>query len=361
MPYVRRFAFLTAGCPENGGARNRRAVARSFLGLVCMTCGVWPPCHKVGSSVYAGGDFTRDASGTRVGGSAFKKGSIPQAVDIPRSSCDHCTLSPSEPPDGVRRCSLEGSASRPSLSATSPSGSAHSWWCRRSCLLPAAVGGVQPHGSWHPSTIIWLQGFSSRSPAAVPRRWSPRRMTTSLVVGRSKPGCGLSPTLSFKDVHQPRCGGRQVEPRPYPPYGLVTPFFLQHSEGKGVHQSCAGADLGYTGPADCRLSTAACLALWGWMALVPPPTLPPAVWSRCGCPSTARATVASCASLPHPWLPLPAGRTGGPYKTSYAAAVAAAFLDGLVLTPVGRYRSENPFVRAEAATAHRCRGGHRRW
>jgi hypothetical protein len=50
-----------------------------------MTCGVWPPCHKVGSSVYAGGDFTHDASGTRVGGSAFKKGSIPWEVDMPRA------------------------------------------------------------------------------------------------------------------------------------------------------------------------------------------------------------------------------------------------------------------------------------
>jgi hypothetical protein len=39
MPYVWRFAFLTAGYPENGGARNRRAAVRSFLGLVCMTCG----------------------------------------------------------------------------------------------------------------------------------------------------------------------------------------------------------------------------------------------------------------------------------------------------------------------------------
>jgi hypothetical protein len=77
MPYVRRFAFLTAGCPESGGARNRRAVARSFLGLVCMTCGAWPPCHKVGSLVYAGGDFTHDALGARVGGSAFKKGVDP--------------------------------------------------------------------------------------------------------------------------------------------------------------------------------------------------------------------------------------------------------------------------------------------
>jgi hypothetical protein len=157
--------------------------------------------------VHAEGDFTRDASGVRVGGSSFKKGSISRAVDMSRSSCGHRALSPSGPPDGVRRCSLEGSASRPSLSVISPSECARSWWYRRSCLLDA-VGGVQPHGSLHPSTIIRLQGFSSCSLAAVPRRRSPRGMTTSLVVGRSKPGCGLSPTLSFKDVHHPRCGGR---------------------------------------------------------------------------------------------------------------------------------------------------------
>jgi hypothetical protein len=294
-------------------------------------------------------------------------------IVMPRSSCDHRALSPSGPPDGVRQCSLEGSASRPSLPATSPSESVHSWWCHRSCLLPATVGGVQPHGSWHPSTTIWLQGFSSCSPAAVPRRWSPRRMTTSLVVGRSKPGCGLSPTLSFKDVHHPRWGGRRVEPGPYPPYGLVTRFFLQHLEEKSVHQSYGGADLGYTGPADCKLSAATCLALWGWMALVPPPTLLPTVWSGHGCPSTARATVASCAGLPHPWLPLPARRTGGPYETSYATAVATAFLDGLVLTPVSRTGARTPScvlrqppptgaeVVAAAGEATSCRGGCLRW
>jgi hypothetical protein len=121
--------------------------------------------------------------------------------------------------------------------------SVRSWWCHQSCLLLAAVGGVQPHGSCHPSTIIRLQGFSSRSPAAVPRRWSPKRMTTRLVAGRSMPGCGLSPTLSFKDVHHPHCGGRRVEPGPYPSFGLVTRFFLQHSEEKGVHQPFGRGEL----------------------------------------------------------------------------------------------------------------------
>jgi hypothetical protein len=80
MPLVRRFAFLTAGCPENGGAHNRRVVERSFFGSVCMTCGAWPPCHKVGTLVHVGEDFACDASGARVGRSAFKKGSISRTV-----------------------------------------------------------------------------------------------------------------------------------------------------------------------------------------------------------------------------------------------------------------------------------------
>jgi hypothetical protein len=84
--------------------------------------------------------------GREWGGSAFKKGSIPRAVGMPRSSCDHRALPPSGPPDGVRRCSLEGSVSRPSLPTTLPSEGVRLWWCRRSCLLPAAIGGVQPHG-----------------------------------------------------------------------------------------------------------------------------------------------------------------------------------------------------------------------
>jgi hypothetical protein len=146
IPLARWFAFLTAGCPKDEGAHNHRVVARSFFGLVYMTCGAWPPCHKVGSLVHTGGDFTRDASRARVGGSAFKKGSIPRAADVPRSSCDHRALSPSGPPDGVRRCSLGGSAPGSSLPATSPSESVCSWWCRWSCLLLATVGGVHPMG-----------------------------------------------------------------------------------------------------------------------------------------------------------------------------------------------------------------------
>jgi hypothetical protein len=157
--------------------------------------------------VHVGGDFAHDASGARVGRSAFKKGSISRAVGMPCSSCDHRALPPSGPPDGVRRCSVEGSMSRPSLPATSPSESSRSWWCHRSCLPLATVGGVQPHGGWRSSTIIRLQGFSSRSPVTTSGRWSSTRMTTSLVVERSELGYGLPPALSFKDVHHLCWGG----------------------------------------------------------------------------------------------------------------------------------------------------------
>jgi hypothetical protein len=50
-------------------------------------------------------------------------------------------------------------------------------------------------------------------------------MTTSLVVGRSKPGCGLPLALSFKDVHftlgikpEPEARNpKNLNPNPYSP------------------------------------------------------------------------------------------------------------------------------------------------
>jgi hypothetical protein len=84
----------------------------------------------------------------------------------------HRFFPPSEPPDGERPQSFR-----------------------------LVVGGTQLRGSWHLSAIVRLQGFSSGSPAASPRRWSPKTVTTSPWVGRRKPGYGLCPSLSFKDVH----------------------------------------------------------------------------------------------------------------------------------------------------------------
>src|SRR5687767_5428384 len=76
-----------------------------------------------------------------------------------------------------------------------------------------AVGGTQLRGSWYLSAIVRLQGFSSASPAVPPprRRRSPKTVTTSPWVGRSKSGCDLGPTLSFKDVHHPHWGGGRAE------------------------------------------------------------------------------------------------------------------------------------------------------
>jgi hypothetical protein len=88
--------------------------------------------------------------------------------------------------------------------------------------------------------------------------------------GEERAGSWPPPALSFKDVHHPCWGGGQAELGPCLSHGLATRFFLQHSGEKGVHQPYGGGKL------------------------------PPAAWSGCGCPSTARATVAPRAGRSHP-------------------------------------------------------------
>jgi hypothetical protein len=191
-----------------------------------MACGGLAPCHRVGTLETIGGDFAHDASGREWGDLPFKKGPISRVVAMPYSSHIPSALPPPGPPDGVRWCFLERFASGPFLSTLSPPESSHSWWCRRSCFLLTVVRGAQPCGGWCSSAIARLQGFSSCSPVAVPRQWPSRRMTTSLVVGRSKPGCGFPPSFSFKDVHHPRWSGGRAKSGPCPLCGLVTHFFL---------------------------------------------------------------------------------------------------------------------------------------
>jgi hypothetical protein len=62
----------------------------------------------------------------------------------------HCVFPPSDPPDGGHPQSFR-----------------------------LVVRGTQLRGSWYLSAIVRLQGFSSRGPAAPPRRWSPKTVTTS--------------------------------------------------------------------------------------------------------------------------------------------------------------------------------------
>jgi hypothetical protein len=132
----------------------------------------------------------------------------------------HRALPPSEPPDGGHPC----------------------------CLRLAAVGGARPCGGWRPSAIARLQGFSSCSPAAFPHQWSSKMMTTSSVVGRSKPGCGLCLALSLKDLHHPCCGRGRAEPGFYLPHGPAGRPFLQHSGGRALTGLAEGANFNNVGP-----------------------------------------------------------------------------------------------------------------
>jgi hypothetical protein len=47
------------------------------------------------------------------------------------------------------------------------------------------------------------------------------------MVGRSEPGCGLSPALSFKDLHHPWWGGERGEPELYLPHESAGHLFFQ--------------------------------------------------------------------------------------------------------------------------------------
>jgi hypothetical protein len=62
-------------------------------------------------------------------------------------------------------------------------------------------------------------------------------VTTGSMVGRSKPGCGLCPALSFKDLHHPCWGGERGEPE----------LYLQHSGESVLTDLAEGADFDNAG------------------------------------------------------------------------------------------------------------------
>jgi hypothetical protein len=188
-------------------------------------------------------------------------------------------------------------------------------------ILPPCRWRTQLCGSWYLSAIVRLQGFSSVIPAASPRRWSPKTVTTSPWVGRSKPGCDLGPALSFKDVHHPRWGGGRAEPELYLPRRFVGQPLLQHSRERALTGPASGADFDNTGLADggrCQLQRV------GLAGLAP------------GAPSCREG---GCRAV----------RTGGPPKTSRAARAAFVFWGGPAFAPVWRPRAEvgAPLIRED--------------
>jgi hypothetical protein len=147
------------------------------------------------------------------------------------------------------------------------------------------VGGTQLRGSWYLSAIVRLQGFSSASPAAPPRRWSPRMMTTSSWVGKSKLGCDLGPTLSFKDVHHPCWGGGQAEPALDLPCGPAGHLLPQRSGEEALTGPAGGADIDNVGLIDGGRRHPQRVGVVGWVP---------------GGPSCRRAAAAPCAWEDHP-------------------------------------------------------------
>ena len=183
------------------------------------------------------------------------------------------------------------------------------------------VGGTQLRGSWYLSAIVRLQGFSSCSPAAPLRRRSPKTVTTSPWMGRSKPGCDLGPALSFKDVHHPRWGGGRAEPALYLPRGFVGHPLLRRSRERALAGPAGGSDFDNVGSVDGRRRQ---LQRVGLAGLAP------------GAPSRRKG---GCR----------AARTGGPPKTSRAARAAFVFWGGPAFAPVRRLRAEvgAPLVRED--------------
>jgi hypothetical protein len=183
------------------------------------------------------------------------------------------------------------------------------------------VGGTQLRGSWYLLAIVRLQGFSSVSPAASPRRWSPKTVTTSPWVGRNKSGCDLGPTLSFKDVHHPRWGGGRAEPGLYLPRGVVGQPLLHRSRERALTGPARGADFDNAGLVDGGRCQPQRVGLAG---LAP------------GAPSCREG---GCRAV----------RTGGPPKMSRAAKAAFVFWGGPAFAPVRRLRAEvgAPLVRED--------------
>jgi hypothetical protein len=136
---------------------------------------------------------------------------------------------------------------------------------------------------------------------------------TSSMVGRSEPGCGLCPALSFKDLHHPCWGRGRAEPELYLPHGFVGHPLLHHSGERALTGLAEGANSdneGLVGRERRQLQRAGLAGSDG-------------SGSAPGAPSRRMSGRR-------------AARTGGPPKTSRAARAAFVFLGCPAFAPVRR-------------------------
>jgi hypothetical protein len=201
------------------------------------------------------------------------------------------------------------------------------------------VGGTQLRGSWYLSAIVWLQGFSSCSPTASPRRRSPKTVTSSSMAGRSESGCDLGPALSFKDVHHPGWAGGRAELELYLPRGFVGQPLPQHSRERALSGPAGGLDFDNAGLVDGGRRRLQRVRLAG---------------SARGAPSRRKG---SCR----------AARTGGPPKTSRVARAAFVFWGCPAFAPVRHLYAEigAPLIREDPSgdlpVGRRLPSSVRRW
>jgi hypothetical protein len=137
-------------------------------------------------------------------------------------------------------------------------------------------------------------------------------VTSSLMAGRSEPGCDLGPALSFKDVHHPCWGGGQAEPELYLPRGFVGQPLLQHSRERALTGHVRGADFDNAGLVGGGRRQLQHVGLAGLAS---------------GAPSRRKG---GCRAV----------RTGGPPRTSRAARAAFVFWGCPAFAPVRRLRAE---------------------
>jgi hypothetical protein len=183
---------------------------------------------------------------------------------------------------------------------------------------------------WRNATSRKLVPFSHRSASRIFIR-QPGCIPS--MVGRSKPGCGLCPALSFKDLHHPCWGGGRAKPELYLPHGFVGHPLLQHSGERALTGLAGGADSNNAGLVDRERRQLQCVGLAGSAGSGSAP----------GAPS--RRTSGRCDA-----------RTGGPPKTSRAARAAFMFLGCPAFAPVRRLCAE-----VGARLSGRIRVGICRW